>query len=198
MPFTEQRLHKSTGYDGIPAEVIRNETCVGLLHKIISFAFDSGSIPSDWNKGIIVPIPKGDNSTRDPLGYRPITLISIPCKVYADILNSRVTNWLQANDLLSDCQNGLGKEGAVWITYTHCTPLLTTGRTNVKVTFVSFIDARKAFDTVQRDCLWYKLMTIGHAWKSIECNTAPYIVHVSCAVRVNTDLTDWFDCWVRG
>ena len=30
-----------------------------------------------------------------------------------------------------------------------------------KDTFVCLVDAKKAFDTVNRDCLWYKLMSIG-------------------------------------
>ena len=37
-------------------------------------------------KGIIEPLPKG-NDLRDPLSYRPISIISIPCKIYANILN---------------------------------------------------------------------------------------------------------------
>ena len=78
-----------------------------LLHKIISYCFNSGTVPRAWNNGLIKPIPKGEGKDpRDPLSYRGITLISIPCKIYADILNIRLSKWIEANDILTDEQNG--------------------------------------------------------------------------------------------
>ena len=43
------------------AEVLFNETCVDLLFKIIHHAFSSGRVPSEWSKGIIKPLPKGED-----------------------------------------------------------------------------------------------------------------------------------------
>ena len=95
------------GLDNIPAEVLRNPICVDSLHKIITFCFHSGTVPSDWNTGLIKPIPKGDGKDpRDPLSYRGITLISIPCKINADILNIRLSNWIEENGFLVEEQNG--------------------------------------------------------------------------------------------
>ena len=58
------KLRKATGYDNIPADVLRNEHCIDLLYKIINFAFESGEIPSQWLKGIINPIAEGDDPRR--------------------------------------------------------------------------------------------------------------------------------------
>ena len=41
-------------WDNIPVDVLRNEDCIALLYKIIDFAFESGEIPSQWLKGIII------------------------------------------------------------------------------------------------------------------------------------------------
>ena len=57
----EAKLRKASGIDNIPAEVLRNETCVDLLFKIIHHAFSSGRVPSEWSKGIIKPLPKGED-----------------------------------------------------------------------------------------------------------------------------------------
>ena len=70
----EAKLRKASGIDGIPAEVLRNETCIDLLFKIVSYVLANGKVPSDWSKGIIKPLPKGDDP-RNPLNYRPITII---------------------------------------------------------------------------------------------------------------------------
>ena len=37
-------------------------------------------------------------------------LISVPCKIYADILNKRLSSWLERNDILSEEQNGFRKK----------------------------------------------------------------------------------------
>ena len=71
------KLRKASGFDGIPAEVLRFESCIDLLYKIISHCFKNGEVPTEWTKGIINPIPKPDaKDARDPLNYRGISLLS--------------------------------------------------------------------------------------------------------------------------
>ena len=101
------KLRKAAGLDNIPAEVLRNPVCVDLLYKIIRHCFNMGTVPRDWNNGLIKPIPKSDGKDpRDRLRYTGITLISIPCKIYADILNIRLSKWIEDNDYLVEEQNG--------------------------------------------------------------------------------------------
>ena len=98
------KVRKASGVDEIPAEVLRNETCIDLLFKIIRYCFEAGKIPNEWTKGIINPIYKSEDRC-SPLNYRPITLLSIPCKVYTDIFNKRLTQWLVEINVLFDGQN---------------------------------------------------------------------------------------------
>ena len=78
------------------------------LFKTVSYAFANGKVPSEWSKGIIKPLPTGDDP-RNPLNYRPITIISIPCKIYENILNKCLLLWLEGNGLIADEQNGFRK-----------------------------------------------------------------------------------------
>ena len=82
------KIRKATSYENIPADILRNEHCIDILYKIINFAFEAGEIPSQWLKGTINLISKGYNP-RCPLNYRPKRLLSIPCKIYANILNKK-------------------------------------------------------------------------------------------------------------
>ena len=74
------KLRKAAGLDKISAELLRNPACVEALFRIIRYCFNTGTVPNDWNTGLIKPIPKSEGKDpRDPLSYRGITLISIPC-----------------------------------------------------------------------------------------------------------------------
>ncbi len=53
------------------------------------------------------PIPKNSTTDpRDPLNYRGIILASSAYKLYAGILNRRLTIWTELNGKVGDEQNG--------------------------------------------------------------------------------------------
>ena len=62
---------------------------------------------------------------------------------------------------------------------------------NRKSTFVCFIDAKKAFDCVNRDLLWYKLLQFGINGKFLDALKSLY-EGTECAVKVNDHMTDFF------
>ena len=105
------KLQKAPGIDAIPAEALKTDVCVDLLYRIISVCFEKGIVPDQWKTGIVNPIVK-PNSTdpRKPLTYRGITLISVPCKVYCDILNRRLSSWIEDSGIMADEQNGFRKK----------------------------------------------------------------------------------------
>jgi hypothetical protein len=51
-------------------------------------------VPTDWAKGIIVPILKGGDKC-NPLNYRGITLLNAVAKVYARIIATRLAKWAE-------------------------------------------------------------------------------------------------------
>ena len=59
-------------------------------------------------------------------------------------------------------------------------------------TYACFVDAKKAFDTVNRDCLWYKLSSLGLSGKILHGIQSLY-TDVKCAVNVNTYVTSFLD-----
>ena len=60
-----------------------------------------------------------------------------------------------------------------------------------KETYTCFVDCRKAFDTVNRDCLWFKLMSLGIHEKILKAIQSLY-VNISCSVKVNEFHTGFF------
>ena len=94
--------------NGIPVEVLRNDWSVAHLVKLFNVCFHTGTVPDQWSRGIIIPIPKDAiNDLRDPLNYRGITVACATYKLYCSVLNNRlITKWVEHNDILCDEQAG--------------------------------------------------------------------------------------------
>ena len=56
------------------------------LHAVLTAVWHSGTIPSHWKKGLIIPIWKGRGDDQDCNNYRGITLLSALGKVLAHLL----------------------------------------------------------------------------------------------------------------
>ena len=187
------KLRRAAGFDGIPAEVLRNPVCIDLIYKIVNFCFETGIVPTEWNTGVIKPIPKPDaKDSRNPMSYRGICLISIPCKVYADIINSRFTEWIEQNNVVIDEQNGFRRNRSCLEHIYSLYSVINRRKQQRKSTFVCFVDAKKAFDTVQRDCLWFKLIALGIDGKILKAVQSLY-ENVNCAIRINDYLTPFIE-----
>lgn len=189
-----QRLKKGKafGYDGIPSEILTSERCVEFLHKLFNKCFESGKVPAMWANGIINPIQKASCAdAKDPANYRGITLTSAVYKVFAGILNERLTNWAEENGIISDYQNGFRKSRSTVDHISTLTNIIECRKMEKKPTFICFVDFQKAYDSINRRLLWDKLSDIGLKGKIIRSLKAIYN-DVKCSVRINGHYSDWF------
>ena len=94
--------------------------------------------------------------------------------------------------MLHDGQNGFRKGRScldhVYTLYT----IVNNRKAQNRDTFVCFVDTKKVFDTVNRNCLWFKLMSIGIRGKILDAIQSLYN-SMSCSVKVNNFQTDWFN-----
>lgn len=121
-------------------------------------------------------------------------MISIPCKIYADILNLRFNEWIENNNVVVDEQNGFrSKRSCLEHIYTLYS-VINKRKQQKKSTYVCFVDAKKAFDSVQRDCLWYKLLSLGIKGKIFKAVQSLY-TDLRCAIKVNDYMTPFVDVY---
>ena len=128
------------------------------LHRIIDLAWRSGSVPRDWQKALIVPIHKKGSRTKCE-NYRGISLLSIPGKVYANVLEKRMRTITEGIVLE---EQGAFRKGR------SCVDQLFTVRQlgekiiekNKRMLMVC-VDLEKAYDSVDRELLWRVLRTYG-------------------------------------
>ena len=131
------------------------------LTKLFNFVWETAAFPVSWAQSIIVPLHK-KGSTTDPNNYRGIALLSHLGKIFTRILNKRLAEWVQRNNLLSDCQAGFRK-GYSAIDNIFILDTLVQERLQKKgcALYCCFVDLKKAFDWVDRGALFYKLWRLG-------------------------------------
>ncbi|CAG2220663.1 unnamed protein product [Mytilus edulis] len=184
--------NKSPGVDLIQSELCKNFLVICTLTKLFNLCFKSGKIPNTWNKGIINPIPKCSTSDpRDPLSYRGITLAPCAYKLYCSVLNNRLTEWLDEREVINDEQNGFIKGRSTIDHVSTLTSIIETRKKCKLSTFVSFVDFKKAYDTIDRSLLFNKLTDLGISTKFM-CALQAIYSNIECCVRVNGNTTDWF------
>ncbi|NRB81826.1 MAG: endonuclease/exonuclease/phosphatase family protein [Saccharospirillaceae bacterium] len=147
---------KSSSCDMICNEMIKNllDNGIYLLAKLFNHCLDAGCYP--WNNSIITPLhKKGDRE--DPDNYRAIAVSSTIGKLFSTILLERFIKFRTSN--CPDPPNQLGfTKGAQ--TYDHILTLNTITskyKRKGKKVFAVYVDFKKAFDSVCREALFYKL-----------------------------------------
>jgi len=87
---------KAVGSDGITAELLRHSIdCTGpALCSQYGKVWSTGRVPVQWKDGIIVPLYKGKGPKGDCNSYESITLLLVPGKVFAHVLQRRIESLL--------------------------------------------------------------------------------------------------------
>ena len=186
------KVGKASGFDGLTNEILKCPLFKELLFVLFKFCFENGIIPSMWYKAIISPIPKSlKNDPRVSSNYRGISLLSTTYKLYTSILNSRLMAYLEENNCLVEEQNGFRKARAC---VDHVYSITTVIRNRImhnKPAFVCYIDFQKAFDFVNRDLLFYRLLEEGIKGKFYWAIQSLYKDPQAC-VKVNEYYSGWF------
>ena len=131
-----------------------------MFHSLVSVLWETECVPQHWRAGDIVNLfKKGDRA--DPGNYRGITLLDVVGKFYTMILNTRLMSWLDAHSSLHTCQAGF-RRGRGCVDHIFSLSEIIQSRIRQGLpTYIFFRDVAKAFDTVWRDGLFFKLWHLG-------------------------------------
>ena len=151
---------KAAGADRLAVELLRSESCIRWLHHVISLVWKSSDgCPQAWKDGLIIPLYKGKGPADLCDNFRGITLLSVPGKIYARLLQRRLLAFAERR--VSETQNGF-RPGR------GCTDAIFTVRRLMEMSqdggvqlWAAFIDFTKAYDSVRRDSLWSALRAMG-------------------------------------
>lgn len=151
---------RAAGEDGITKYHLTNLPLNMLqeLTKIINSALTIGYFPKHWKNAIVIFLPKPGKSPLHHTNYRPISLLSVPGKLFEKVINRYLINAIDENNLNNTAQHGFrknrGTDTAIAILY----ETIAIAKANNKKVNIVLRDISKAFDKVWHNGLLYKLL----------------------------------------
>ena len=166
---------KSAGWDSIPNEFLIN--CPDLLVSWLVVLFNKiktgGVMPKGWLKGRVTLIHKA-GLREILLNYRPITVIISLSGLFSKLLNSRLTEVVEAHNLLGESQNGFRRDRRMTDNNFILDCVLMKAKAKKKKVHLCYVDISKAYDSVNRRILWAKLASLGFDGEFLGCLKALY------------------------
>ena len=154
---------KTPGIDLILNEFIKAgaNTLALTISKLFNKILNTGHFPKTWNLSLLTSIYKSGDPA-DCGNYRGISISSCFGKLFTSLLQKRISDYLESNQILSANQGGFRKG---YRTVDHIFILKTIINKYVhkcnKKLYICFIDFKKAFDSVWRSALFLKLRGKG-------------------------------------
>ena len=158
---------KAPGPDGISARVLKelSHEIAPSLAMIFRQSYDTGKIPSGWKVAHVSPVYKKGEHYK-PSNYRPISLVSIPCKVMEHIIVSNTMQHFEDNNILTPNQHGFRASHSCETQLIELTDEITRNLDNSVQTDIIILDFAKAFDKVNHSLLIHKIQSYGITGKS--------------------------------
>ena len=100
--------NKAPGFSKINKTVIEKCTkkTIDMLTNIFNACLSTGLFPTAFKKAVIRFIPKEGKSPKDPMNYRPISLLETPGKLYEKVIQGRLNAYLNYNSIIKNRQHG--------------------------------------------------------------------------------------------
>ncbi len=179
---------KAAGLDDIPTEVWKSRILDAELLDFCNRTLN-GDKPEFWSTSGIVPVPKkGDLS--NPTNYRGISLTPIAAKIYNKMILNRIRPYI--DPMLRPNQNGFRKgRGTISQILTIRRIIEGVKAKNLKA-ILTFIDFKKAFDSVDRSKLMEILSAYGIPEKIVRAISIMYTDTMAKVLSPDGE-TDFFE-----
>lgn len=145
---------KSPGSDGIRVQDLKTikYPISQVLAYFINKCIDRQVYPNELKTSIIRPIFKGGNH-KEYTNYRPIAILSVINKIFEKIIIGQITKFLENNNILTDIQHGFRPNRSTATALSKFTNDINVSLNSKEVVLLTFIDFKKAFDTLEHEGL---------------------------------------------
>jgi hypothetical protein len=151
---------------GIVCEILKADITLStdILFPLFQDVWEQEKFPLDWKEGIIVKVPKkGDLG--DCNNWRGVNLLNIISKVFYRIIPNHVATIIDLK--LRPEQAGFRPNRSCVDQINYLRIIIEQAVEWQSPLYLTFIDYEKAFDSVDRECIWIALREIGFPVKIV-------------------------------
>ena len=123
---------------------------IDLIHEI----WQSGIVPTEWKRACTILIHKKGN-TNDPSNFRPITLESIPLKVFTSCLRNEIYSFLASNNFIEHTiQKGFTPNLSGTLEHTaQMADIINKARIKQRSVVITLLDLKNAFGEIHHNLI---------------------------------------------
>ncbi|CAF0880014.1 unnamed protein product, partial [Brachionus calyciflorus] len=101
----------SPGEDRINNKILKHLPLnyLNRIFNLFNASLRLGHVPSSWRSSTIIMIPKKDKPKTELSSFRPISLINCISKWLEKIINTKLKNWIEKENILPETQAGFRK-----------------------------------------------------------------------------------------
>lgn len=157
---------KASGENQITAELWKyaSKNAIVSLQKIFEEIWKEGVFPEEWKMALIHPLHK-KGSKSDPNNYRGISLVDVTYKILSRALLKRAEPQLDCQ--IGEYQAGFRKGRSCPEQILNLRNILAYQKQRAKPYIVTFVDFQKAYDSIDRESLFYILEEFGLDGKTL-------------------------------
>ena len=170
-----KRLHngKAVSISGLPSELLRyavmpsspaephpQHILLPHLLQLLNCFFYTGNLPSQLCTAVITPVYK-KGCKEDCSNYRPIAVTEPLYKLYAGILNTRLLDFTESQNLRAMSQAGFRPGLSTLHPLFALQHFIQQAKHRKSALFCCFLDLKSAYDFVQHPLLWNILSRLG-------------------------------------
>jgi len=146
---------KAPGIDNITAELLQcaSTKIKDAIHQLTQNIYEKGDVPDNYRKRIIATIPK-KNGTNFCEQFRTLSLLPHVSKILTKVINRRIEGKVEQH--LKNDQYGFRKQKGTREAILGLRVLIEKQIDRNKVTYLAYIDLKKAFDKVN----WNKMLLV--------------------------------------
>ena len=167
--------NKSPGVDGIPPKLLM-ETVEQIsipLARVFNLSLKEGVVPYEWKEANIIPLFKKGSRNKSE-NYRPVSLMSVICKLLERLIKDHMVDFLVKHKLLNSSQHGFLKARSCLTNMLCFLEEITKWIDVGSPVDIIYLDFQKAFDKVPHQRLLLKLKAHG----------------------IGDSITDWIEQWL--
>ena len=136
------------------------------LSQMFNLCLSLGKFPEFWKMARVTPIYK-DGSRNEISNYRPISVLPFVSRLFEKLVYDQLYTCFNSNSLLHSGQSGFRSFHSDLTCLLKCTYDWYFNMEKGEYASISFIDLKKAFDTVDHQIILNKLKVCGLSGKEI-------------------------------